>query len=433
MDLIGLNEPKGVYPASWYAATAPLLPGFPALAGTHRADVCVVGGGYTGLSAALHLAGRGYSVILLDAQRVGWGASGRNGGQLGSGQRIDQMRLEKMLGPDHAKRLWTIAVEAVALVKSLIGEHKIDAELKPGVLHVDHRARFVPATEAYVEHLRRAYDYRSIRFVARAELGQMLGTSAYFGGALDVSAGHLHPLKFALGLARAAIQKGVKIFERSRVTKVGKTDPATVTTGEGTVIARFVVLACNGYLGELEREVASRVMPINSYIVATEPLGEALARALIRDDVAVADSRFVVNYFRLTSDHRLLFGGRESYGYRYPADIASAVRRRMLAIYPQLADARIDYAWGGALGITMNRMPHLARLAPNVLSASGYSGHGLGMATIAGQLCAEAIAGVAGRFDVMADVPIARFPGGVALRRPLLVLAMLWFALRDRL
>lgn len=433
MNLLGLNESPGTYPNSYYVATAPLLPEFPALEGDVSCDVCVIGAGYTGLSAALHLARGGYDTVLLEAQRVGWGASGRNGGQLGSGQRVGQFTLEKLVGTDHARRLWDVAEDAKALVKSLIADNGIDAEFKPGILEVDHKRRYAGETAAHVEHLRKTYGYERIRFVEQNEVQAMLGTEGYYSGALDTGAGHLHPLKLALGLVRAAIDAGVTIHERSEVTAIDQGDPATVRTAGGGVRARFVVVACNGYLGDLERRIAERVMPINSYILATEPLGEARARDIIRDDVAVADSCFVVNYFRLSADKRLLFGGRESYGYRFPADIGAAVRRRMLTIYPQLAHARIDYAWGGTLGITMNRMPHLARLAPNVLSASGFSGHGVAMATMAGAICAEAIAGTAERFDVLERVPTPRFPGGTALRRPLLVLAMLWFALRDRL
>jgi len=432
MDLLYANDRRGEYPPSYYAATADELPPFPPVDGDTRADVCVIGAGFTGLSAALHLAERGVKVVLLDAQRVGWGASGRNGGQLGSGQRVDQETLETMLGLDHARKLWDLAEGAKDTVKSLVARLKIDCDLKPGIVYADHKPRFVPHTKAYVERLRTVYGYDRISFLDKAELAEAIGTDVYFGGSLDWGAGHLHPLKFALGLARAAQKAGVTVHEMSRVTAIARGEPARVTTETGTVIADHVLLGCNGYLGLLEEEVASRVMPINSYIIATEPLGESTARAIIRDDVAVADSRFVVNYYRFSADHRMLFGGRESYGYRFPADIATAVRDRMLAIYPRLADARIDYYWGGTLGITMNRMPHFVRLAPNILSASGFSGHGVAMATFSGAVMAQALAAGAERFDIMEKVPTPRFPGGTALRQPFLVLAMLYYALRDR-
>jgi gamma-glutamylputrescine oxidase len=279
----------------------------------------------------------------------------------------------------------------------------------------------------------RDYGYAEAEPLDRAGVTALLGTEAYHGGYLDRGAAHLHPLAYALGLAKAAAAAGVRIHETSRVTRITPGDPARVETGAGAVRARFVLLAANGYLGGLAPEVAARVMPINNYIVATEPLGAEAARALIRDNRAVADSRFVVNYFRLTPDHRLLFGGGESYGWRFPPDIAALVRPRMLAIFPQLAEARITHAWGGTLAITVNRMPAFQRLAPNMLSAAGYSGHGVALATLAGRAMAEAVRGMAARFDLLADLPQPRFPGGTALRRPLLVLAMSWYALRDRL
>jgi gamma-glutamylputrescine oxidase len=428
LDLLTANDRPGEYPASWYTATAPAGPPLPPLRGDVAADVCVIGGGYTGLSAALHLAEAGLGVVVLEAQRVGWGASGRNGGQLGSGQRRDQDWLEQRF-PDKARVLWELAEEAKALVKRLVARHGIECELKPGVINAAHKAGYAREYQAYAGKLARDYRYGEVSPLDRAGIGELLGTAAYHGGMLDRGAAHLHPLKLALGLARAAAGAGARIFESSRVTAV---DAAGARTDRGAVRARFVIVACNGYLGGLVPEVAARVMPINNFIVATEPLGEQ-ARGLIRDDVAVADSRFVVNYFRLTPDARLLFGGGESYGYRFPADIARVVRPRMLAIYPQLADAAIEYAWGGTLAITVNRLPAFQRLAPNVYSAAGYSGHGVGLATLAGKLMAEAVQGTAERFDVFAALPHPRFPGGPALRWPLLVLAMTWYALRDRL
>lgn len=431
-DLLTLNDRQGVYPGSYYAATADDAPGYPALDGDADTDVCVIGAGYCGLSAALHLAEAGLSVRLIDAQRLGWGASGRNGGQLGTGQRVDQESLEKMVGLDHAKQLWEVAQGSKALVKSLVGRHQINCDLKPGIIYADHKRRFVSDTEAYVERLNSVYGYSEISFLDRQQTADAVGTDVYFGGSMDWGAGHLHPLNFALGLGRAAASAGVTIHENTKALSVEQGSKQRVVTDTGTISADHVLYACNGYLGDLEREVAARVMPINSYVIATEPLSETRARAAIRDDVAVADSRFVVNYYRFSADHRMLFGGRESYGYKYPDDIASAVRQRMLGIYPQLDDVKVDYYWGGTLGITLNRMPHFARLGANALSASGFSGHGVGMATCAGYLMAEAVKGDAAGFDVMAKVPTYPFPGGTLLRQPLLVLAMLYYALRDR-
>lgn len=431
-DLLTLNDRQGAYPGSYYAATAPETPGYPALEGDAECDVCIIGAGYCGLSAALHLAEAGFNVRLIDAQRVGWGASGRNGGQLGTGQRVDQQALEKLVGPAHARQLWEVAEGSKALVKSLVSKHNIECDLKPGIIYTDHKRRFVEETKAYVEHLNQAYGYDEISFLDRQQTMDAVGTDVYFGGSLDWGAGHLHPLNFALGLARAAVAAGAEIHENTRATEVKYGKKHQVLTESGTLSSEHVLFACNGYLGALEPEIASRVLPINSYIIATEPLGETRARSIIRDDVAVADSRFVVNYYRFSADHRMLFGGRESYGYKYPDDIATAVRQRMLGIYPQLEDVKVDYHWGGTLGITLNRMPHFARVAPNALTASGFSGHGLGMATYSGYLMAEAVKGDASGFDVMEKVPTHRFPGGTTLRQPLLVLAMLYYALRDR-
>jgi gamma-glutamylputrescine oxidase len=430
LDLLTANDRAGEYPPSWYAATAATLPPFPALAGEAAADVCVIGGGYTGLSAALHLAEAGLSVVLVEAQRVGWGASGRNGGQVGSGQRREQDWLEARFGRERARALWGMAEEAKALVRGLVARHGIACDLRPGVIHAACRPGEVSGFHAEAAKLARNYGYEALEPLDRAGIRAALGTEAYHGGVLDRGAEHLHPLNFALGLARAAAAAGVRIFERSRAVALA---PGVVRTGGGTVRAGFVVVAGNGYLGGLVPAVAARVMPINNFIVATAPLGEAAARALIRDDVAVADSRFVVNYFRLSADRRLLFGGGESYGYRFPDDIAGLVRRRMLAVFPQLKGTPIEYAWGGTLAITVDRMPALQRLAPNVFAAGGYSGHGVAIATLAGKLMAEAVQGTAGRFDVFAGLPQAGFPGGAALRWPLLVLAMSWYALRDRL
>jgi gamma-glutamylputrescine oxidase len=433
LDLLTANDRPGEYPASWYAATATPLPRFPALAGTEVADVCVIGGGYTGLSAALELAEAGLDVALLEAQRVGWGASGRNGGQLGSGQRREQAWIEKRFGKGPARALWDMAEEAKALVRERVARHRIACDLRPGVIHAACRASEVAAFHAEAESLARDYGYDALEPLDRDGIRRELGTEAYHGGVLDRGAGHLHPLNYALGLARAASAAGARIFEGSRAEAVAEGARPEVSTGGGRVRARFVLVAGNGYLGDLLPAVSARVMPINNFIIATAPLGEALAHELIPGDVAVADSRFVVNYFRLSADRRLLFGGGESYGYRFPTDIAGMVRRRMLGVFPQLAAAPVEHAWGGTLAITPDRMPAFQRLGPKVFTAGGYSGHGVALATLAGKLMAEAVRGTAERFDVFARLPQPRFPGGARLRWPLLVLAMSWYALRDRL
>jgi gamma-glutamylputrescine oxidase len=433
VDFLTANDRDGEYPQSYYAASAPILAPFPPLEGECAADVCIVGAGYTGLSAALHCAARGMRVVLLDAQRVGWGASGRNGGQAGADQREDQQTLEKMLGDEHARRLFELGLESITAVKELISRYAIDCHLKPGILLVDHKRSYTEYSRATVDHLNSKYDYAGMQFVDRDGVSERIGSDVYHSGILDTAAAHLHPLRYALGLAKAAVAGGVTIHERSRVTNITHGAKVRIETEQGSVTADHVLLACNGYVGDLDKNVAAHVMPINNFIIATEPLSDELARSLIRDDVAVADSKFVVNYWRLSQDNRLLFGGRESYGYRFAEDIKRYVRKPMLKVYPQLKDVRIDYGWGGTLAITRSRLPHFARVAPNVLSASGYSGHGVSMATLAGKLAAEAIAGQAERFDTMASIPNAPFPGGALLRWPALVLGMVWYGLRDKL
>ena len=431
MNLLYSNDTKGAFPRSWYAATAHERTPAPQLRGDAAADICVVGGGFTGLSAALHLAERGYSVALIEAHRVGFGASGRNGGQLGSGQRVEQTDLEKMVGGAEALKLWELAENAKNLVKQLISKHNIDCDLKPGIAHATFSASETAHEHAYVEHLQSRYGYDQITALSEEALSAVCPSPRYKGGSLDMGAAHLHPLNYALGLARACEKAGVTFYENTHVHHIEDGAKVTVRCDTGRVLADHVILAANGYLGGLNRRVAGRVMPINNFIAATEPLGEDAARVLTKD-IAVADSKFVVNYFRLSSDNRLLFGGGESYGYKFP-DIDKTVRKPMIDIYPHLKHIRFDYTWGGTLAITMKRLPYLARLAPNILSASGYSGHGVGTATQAGKLMADAIAGEATGFDTMARIPNTPFPGGAALRTPLLTLAMTWYALRDRL
>ncbi len=431
MNLLHVNDRAGEYPPSYYAATRSELAPFAIHKGADRADVCIVGAGYTGLSAALHLAQRGYDVVVLEAHRVGFGASGRNGGQVGSGQRQDQIWIERTMGRKAAHRLWDLAEEAKGMVKSLITDHDMPVKFHPGVAHACWTEAELRDTRAYGEKLQRDYGYAHLEPLDKAGIDRLIPSGVYRGGEIDRDAGHVHPLNYAIGLARAAAQAGARIFERSEVVRVEPGARPVVKTASGHVTCDHVILAGNGYLGQLNETVAARVMPINNFILATEPLGDRAAQVLTQP-VAVADTKFVVNYWRLSEDNRLLFGGGESYGYRFP-DILKAVKRPMLQVYPDLAEVKIDYAWGGTLAITMNRMPCFTRAAPGVFSASGYSGHGVAMATLAGRLMAEAVAGTAERFDLMASLPQIRFPGGVAMRSPLLVLAMTWYALRDRL
>ncbi len=417
---------------SFYAATAKGQINFSSLDSDARADVCIIGGGYTGLSAALHLSERGYSVVLIEAHKVGWGASGRNGGQLHSAQRREQSTLEKWFGKKHAHQLFDLGEEAKALVKGLIKKHEIDCDWQEGLIHAIHKRRYLDDMAREIDLLQREYMVRDVTRLSRDEIAAALGTNAYFGGWREQSAGHLHPLNYALGLARAAHFAGARIYENTAALSVSTAGSPRVTTQKGTINAEHIILAGNGYLHGIDDDTESRVMPLHNFILTTEPLG-ARAASLIPNREAAADSRFVVYYWRLTKDNRLLFGGGETYGTAFPQDIKAFVRPHMLKLYPELADVRIDYAWGGTLAVTMKRLPYLRRLRPGLYTACGYSGQGVGTATFAGKLLAEAIAGESERFDVFSKLPAPSFPGGRMFRAPTLALAMTWYALRDRL
>ena len=417
-------------PASYYTATVNDDRPRPALTESLTADVCIIGAGFTGMSAALHLAEKGFSVVVCEEKRIGWGASGRNGGQLHSGQRRDQHWLEAHVGKTEARVFWDMAEEAKAIVKERIERHSIDCDWADGLIHAVHKKAWLGDEHRDAEWLAREYGYDAITLMNRDELAHAIGTDVYFGGYRDAGAGHLHPLNFVLGMARAAEAAGVRIFEGTRVTDIGHGQPATVKTAKGEVRAAHVVLAANGYLEGLEPATEARVLPINNYILATEPLGE---RDPIPGDEAVADSRFVVHYWRMSPDRRLIFGGGETYARNYPADVAGFVRRHMAKIYPQFANVRVDHAWGGTLAITASRMPYFRRPRSGLYVACGFSGHGVAIANLAGRLIGEAVAGDASRFDMFAQLPMMPFPGGKWLRTPIQALAMTWFALRDRL
>jgi len=429
---IAAMKPAG-YPDSYYVATARGSNEYPALDEVVAADVCVVGGGFTGLSAALNLAERGLDVVVLEAERIGFGASGRCGGLIGSGQRKDVLEMEELFGYERSRVLWDIAEAAKAEIRHRVDKHAIDCDLQKGQLVGVHTPRYSGWAAELADALGERYDYPHARAVNREEMRSLVATDRFLEGFWDSEALTLHPLNFTLGLARAARDAGVRIYENSRVRSYTRRDPATVRTEHGSVQASFVILACNGYLGKLEPRVAGRIMPINNFMIATEPLGERRASELIAGRFGIHDTRFVVNYFRRSDDHRLLFGGGENYRSGFPRDIRGFVRPYMLKLFPQLDDANIDYWWGGTLAVTVNRLPHVGRLKPNLYFAHGYSGHGISTAVIAGKLVAEAITGTAGRFDVMADLPIHLFPGGTLLRYPGMVLGMLYYSLKDRL
>ncbi|NNM62458.1 MAG: FAD-dependent oxidoreductase [Steroidobacteraceae bacterium] len=427
-------DPSPLHAPSYYAATVNARVLAPALTDERSTQVCVVGGGFTGISAALHLAQRGIEVVLLEQSRLGWGATGRNGGQAHVGLRRDQEWLERHVGESGARHLWELALEARAHLDALIETYRIECDFRPGLLHADHKRSYTAATRRHVDHLRERYGYTAMRFVGRDEVRAMVATEDYHSGAIDERGGHLHPLNYALGLARAAQSHGARLHEDSRVLEITRSGTDwQVRTATARVRAAQVILACNGYLRGIAPIVERHVMPINNFVATTEPLGEDGGRALIRDGVAVSDSRFVVNYYRITADNRLLFGGGETYGYRFPADICGFVRRHALRIFPQLAATRFEYGWGGTLGITPTRMPFVREIKPGFYNVSGFSGLGVLLAPYCGKILADALAGERAGFARFAQVPVPAFPGGPALRWPTLVAAMSWYALRDRL
>jgi gamma-glutamylputrescine oxidase len=417
---------------SYYAATARGWVDRPALDGDMRADVCIIGAGYTGLSAALHLAQKGRRVVVVEAYHAGWGASGRNGGQLHSGQRLDQETLERWLGRIEARAMFDLAEEAKHLVKSMIATHAIDCDWRDGLISTLHKKRYVKPTQAHIAHMQATYGYQGLTWLDAMTLAEKVGSDRYYGGYRDASAGHLHPLNFALGLARAAESAGVTIYEQTRALSLSQGRATCVATASGNIVADEVIVAVNGYTSGLLPDTEARIMPIHNYILATEPLG-LRGQYLIPGGEAVADSRFVVHYWRPSADGRLIFGGGESYSKDFPDDLKGFVRRHMLSVYPALKDVRIDYAWGGTLALSVNKMPVMRRVRAGVYTSAGYTGHGVAIAVLAGKLMAEAIAGDSGRFDLFAKLPAPKFPGGKWLRYPTLVLAMFWYGLLDRI
>lgn len=418
---------------SYYAASANPAPLREPLRGEVTADVCVVGGGIAGCSTALHLAERGYRVVLLEGKRIAWGASGRSGGQAIFGFAAGQDKLIAQVGRENAGRMFDVSVEALDLLKERVERHAIDCDLHWGQMHVAIKPRHEAELQAWRDELATDYGYTSLRWLGRDEVRAALATERYIGGLYDSRSGHLHPLNYTLGLAAAAESAGVRIFEGSQVIRLEHGNTVAVRTAEGTVRANHVALCCNAYMDELSPKLRARIMPVGTYIVATEPLGQACIEALIRENIGVTDVNWVLDYFRRSADHRLLFGGRVSYSGLDPLNTERATRARMLKVFPQLADVRIEYAWGGYVDITMSRAPDFGRLAPNVYYLQGFSGHGIALTGMAGRLVAESVAGQAERFDLFTKLEHRDFPGGRAFRTPALVLAMLWFRLKDLL
>jgi gamma-glutamylputrescine oxidase len=419
---------------SYYAATAQRDAAHPPLSGSTRCDVAIVGGGLAGLSAALELRRRGFDVLLLEAREVGFGASGRNGGQAIHGLACDQEVIEAQLGLEEAKRVWQMSIEALDLIRQRIAEFGIDCDWRDGYLGLATNARKGHELAAAADRLESVYGYPLER-IAPGDVQRWIASPRFHSGIHDPRSGHLHPLKYTLGVARAAAAAGVRLHEGTPVQSLQAGPEPVLRTATGEVRARQVLLAGNVYLQNLAPPLQARIMPVGTYIACSAAMPPERAAALVPSGSAVCDTDFVLDYFRPTPDHRLLYGGRVSYSTATPGDLAQSMRRRMVATFPQLADVPVEYAWGGFVDISMNRAPDFGRLpgSSNVYYLQGFSGHGLALTGLAGRLVAEAIGGDASRFDVFARLKHRAFPGGPLLRTPALVLGMAWYRLRDML
>ncbi len=416
---------------SYYQTSALPHESHPALIGDVACDVLVIGGGFTGVSAALELATAGYKVIVLEAEEVGFGASGRNGGQICTGFSPGQARLESQVSKADARRCFEIAEDAKALIEARIAAHKIDCDLRWGYLHCIPKPTQMGMLREWADEYD-ALGYGGCEVLSKAQLEEKLGSTLYHGAFREARAGHFHPLNYLHGLAAAAVKAGVVIHEKSRAIEIHTGSNPWAKTARGKVSATYMIIGGNGYLGDTVAALKGRVMPVTSFIVTTEPLGENRAKALIRDNEAVADTNFILDYFRRTADNRLLFGGRAAYSTMEPADVGAAMKLSILKVFPQLDDVAISHAWGGYIAITSNRIPDCGRLSPTVYYAHGYSGQGVALAQMYGKLMADAVRGVAERFDLLARFKHLPFPGG-PIRMPMLVAAMAYYRLRDAL
>ncbi|AXE92903.1 NAD(P)/FAD-dependent oxidoreductase [Paraburkholderia sp. DD10] len=432
-----LQKELGVLEKSYYEASVVRAPLCAPLQESMAVDVCVIGAGYAGLSCALELARMGYTVALLEAHRIGWGASGRNGGQalVGFGAEGEHA-IETQCPREVARAAWDASIDGMRLLRQRIGDYGIDCDYISGYLTLALRKRKSEALRRWVEHMARVYDY-PLQWLDRAQIAGHLNSDRFVSGAYDAGSGHLHPLKYCLGLAAAARRAGVRLFENTAAFRLERGREPVVKTAEGEVRCRYVVLAGNVYLGEFGDELApelrGRIMPVGTYMVATEPMGQARADALMPGRAAASDNNLVLDYFRLSADHRLLFGAGETYSAKAPRNLVERMRVRMTDVFPQTGDLGVEFAWGGFVDITMNRAPDLGRLGNNIYYVQGFSGHGLVFAGMAGKLMADSIAGETSRFEVFNRIRHRRFPGGAMLRAPGLVLGMWYYKLRDLL
>jgi gamma-glutamylputrescine oxidase len=421
---------------SWYEDSLSERPVYSALEDDVQCDVVVIGGGFCGLSAAYHLAKGGSSVVLIEAYRFGDGASGRNGGQIGTGQRYGVVELEEQFGFERAKALFQIAENAKQNLHDIAGENNFEYDYLPGQISCLYKARDVEEEKQFIAVMNEKYDYDKISFIDKAKTSELLGTDLYHGGALDQGTGHIHPMKYVVGLAKSASNAGAKMCENTKATGIESTKSASgetvikVKTAKGTITAQNCIMATNAYGDDLEPVTARHVLPIQSFIGATEPLGDELN--VLPEKHSVDDSRFMLRYYRKTKDNRLLFGGREAYTSAWPTDVGKHIRKQMVELYPHLQDVPFTHAWGGSVGITPSRLPFVREVKPGVISAAGFSGHGVMMANYTGRMMAESLMGKTSELDVIKDLDISAFPGGRTFSKPLLFLALTWFAFLDK-
>ena len=417
---------------SWYAASANDKRVRPQLQGEIEADVCVIGAGFTGISAALELCERGYSVVVLEAERIGFGASGRNGGQIVNGYSRDLQTIAGRYGSDKAVKLGAMSLEGGEIIRNRVATYKIDCGLVQGgffAAFTDKQVREMAAHKANWEK----YGHSGLEMVSKEEVSRYVKTDRYAGGMIDRLGGHIHPLNLVLGEAAAVESLGGRIFEQSRVTAIDTGNRPQVRTAEGSVRANYVLVCGNAYLSPLLPEIHGRMMPVSSQVMATEPLDAELAESLLPANYCVEDANYILDYYRRTADNRLLYGGGIGYGGHDPKDLTSVLRPNMLKTFPQLKDVRNDYAWSGNFALTLTRIPHMGKISETVFFSHGDSGHGVTTTHLLGKILGEAVAGHAERFDVWASLPNLPFPGGRALRVPLTALGAWWYGMRDRL
>ncbi|RWM38709.1 FAD-binding oxidoreductase [Mesorhizobium sp.] len=417
---------------SWYAATANDKQVRPSLQGSVCADVCIIGAGFTGISAALQLSDKGYKVVVLEAQRIGFGASGRNGGQIVNGYSRDLETIERRYGPEKARWLALMSREGGDIIRQRVQTYGIDCNLRHGGFFAAFTAKQVREFER-IKAGCESYGLKGMEIVAPQDIGHYVKSKRYVGGMIDRMGGHIHPLNLVLGEAAAAEQLGARIFENSRVVQLSLRGKPIAATERGQVEAQYLLVCGNAYLGDLVPSISERMMPVSSQLMATEPLDPEMIRRLLPSDYCVEDANFVLDYYRRTSDNRLLYGGGIGYGGQDPLNLTGIIRPNMIRTFPELANVRIDFAWSGNFALTLTRIPHLGRLADNVYFSHGDSGHGVTTTHLLGKILAEAVAGHAERFDVWASLPSLPFPGGRAFRVPLTVLGAWWYGLRDRL